>query len=102
MKDRLKKSLLGIVVSICLLSAGYRLYKTYYKYYPVANAGECLSIEANGGKYKIHVIRNDKDSSIITVDFYTILGKVTLPGKASYADLRNYHATKVSCDEAAD
>lgn len=97
----IKKAILIVGIAICLLVGGHEAYKYYQEHQPIAEVGECLEVQAPPyGALKIYVMENDNanmvTTGVIEVEaFGTIL---QFPVKASYQELRDAGAKKVSCE----
>lgn len=94
----IKKSLLGIMVAVCLLAIGHRFYKSWYEHYPLAAVGECVAVTEDS-QVKMRIVSNDNKTGIVVgimeIDFgFAVVQRY---GQTTYKELRDVKAKKVSC-----
>lgn len=101
----MKKALLGIAITICLLVAGSRIYKFYQEHRPPFKVGECFEVtDKSIGTVKFTVESNDtaSSSSVIVGRMDNFLGipgvSIRLPVKVSFKDIRDAEPKKVDCE----
>lgn len=99
-KSKMKKTLLAIGISVCLLIACLKIYKFYEAHQPPFAVGECFSVsDPKLGEVKFTVVENNKkDATTIAIgEVDLVLFKVSIPIKASFQDIRDSGAKKVDC-----
>jgi hypothetical protein len=92
---------LAIGVAFCLWMASAQLYSFYYNHYPLASKGECLAVVYGNMPMKVTILsnNNEKGTSIVIVETYLINGTTfKSEAVATYKELRDMGAIKISCD----
>lgn len=94
----IKKTLLGIMVTVCMVSVGHRFYKSWYEHYPLAAVGECLA-KSEDSQTKLRIASNNNKTGITTGTIEIDFGFATVYryGQTTYKELRDAKVKKVSC-----
>lgn len=95
-------SLVGLMVTLCLVVAADKIYRFYEAHQPLAKVGECLAIISPlGGQIVLHIMSNDNINaiSVANADLNVFPGvKIQVPIQVTYQELREAKATKVTCE----
>lgn len=100
-KMKIKNFLVFLAISVCFWFAWERLHKFYHDRFPVAAVGECIKFSMDG-KTNIKAIVMANDSQYNESFLLEEQDNVVLPMILSYAQLRDYNAKRISCDEKVD
>jgi len=98
-----KNAILGVLIFLCLLMAGSKVYKAYKAFQPPFEVGECFTVsDPRVGTVEFKVIENDKKSSTtIAVGSVELMPglKVQVPVQATFEEIRESEAKKVECSQ---
>lgn len=99
-----KKAFLGVIITICLLVAGTKIYRFYEAHRPPFNVGECFSVtDDKMGELKFQVTENDNAKAVTTAvatinNPFGLQGvKLQIPVRGSYQEIRESNPKKVDC-----
>lgn len=98
-----KNKLLYIAIVLCIMMAARGLHQAHYRYWPVAEPGECLLLEIpeNNYSFKLMIEENSfkyhASLAQMQVQFLPDL-TFSAPIQITYEELRDLEARKVSCD----
>ncbi len=98
----MKKAILAVGVTLCLMVAVHKIYSFLDSRKPVAAVGECLlAFDPSVGSVDIKILaNNDSDRTTdISISFQMGFAKVRTGARVTYDELRSINANKVECVE---
>ncbi len=87
------------MIAVCVFFSALRIRKFYRSNFPVAEAGECISMKVpNAGVANARVIGNYSDKAASLLIIYSVNNQpIFFPVFLSYLTQRTYDAEKVLC-----